>query len=418
MRGSFTPIPDVPVRSVTRDEAARYAELTQFYGAGWKQMDPLMIGVKRFALEGERMERLVIDAHLSPFAEQKYGWITSLLGPPTRVRIRPAEGDVIAVQAAVKGGLLIPSIPPHHLFLGVQDNEPLTDLRSGGLLKTLMVLQSTPGYLGAWPKPGFLDLLPLGLGGGPPDAAGYSQLPLGLWRRQWDAFSALAFDPKVLAQVTPQLAATEADNDAQIRVHVSDLSQAKLQTWVNQLTLSRAYQASVGNAKLLHALSQQLDVPRDRALAAAEALLDAKLICSLGGQYALAESPGQVALWKSDKWPGAGDPSATDPYRAPLLGWFRGVDADLTKYQDRVVVHAALDMQRKATDAQGGTAVLRQTVRRQEGTGRQEARRAATAPTRRRGAPGDDQDAARRENAAVGRPRGAKRSRWIPCSCS
>lgn len=350
-RGSFTPVPDVPVRSVTRGEAARYAELTQFYGGGWKQLDPLMIGIMRTALDGERMERLVIDAHLSPFAEQKYGKITSLLGPPTRVRIRPAEGDVITVQAAVKGGLLVPSIPPHHLFLGVQDNEPLTDLRTGGFLKTLMVLQSTPGYLGAWPKPGFLDLLPLGLGGGPPDAAGYSQLPLGVWRRQWDVFSVLAFDPQVLANVTPQLVLTEADNDAQVRVHVSDLSQAKLQTWVNQLAYSRAQQASLGNAKLLHTLSQQLAVPRDRALAAAEELLDAKLICSLGGQYALSQTPGQIALWKSDKWPGTAGRDAADAFRAPLLDWFRGLDADLTMYQDRVVVHAALDMQRKATEA-------------------------------------------------------------------
>jgi hypothetical protein len=349
-RGSMTPIPDVPLRGVTRDEAARFAELTQFYGAGWKQMDPLIVGIQRFALDRPGMERLVIDAHLSPFAEQKYGWITSLLGPPTRVRIHPAEGDIVTVQAAVKGGLLVPSIPPHHLFLGVQDNAPLADRQNGGLLQTLMVLRTTPGYLGAWPKPGFLDLLPLGLGGGPPDAYGFSQLPLGVFRRQWEAFSALAFDPKLLAEITPQLAATEAETDSQVRIHVGDVSQAKLQSWVNQLAYSRAHQASLGNAKLLHALSQQLSVPRDRALEAAEGLLDAKLICSLGGQYHLTETPGQISLWKSDKWP---DPTAGQPaaeYRAPLLAWFRGVDADLTMYDDRVVLQATLDMQRNATE--------------------------------------------------------------------
>ena len=98
-------------------------------------------------------------------------------------------------------------------------------------------------------------------------------------------------------------------------------------------------------------LSQQLSVPRDRALAAAEELLDAKLICSLGGQYALTERPSQPALWKSDKWPEPAAGPATDPYRAPLLDWFRGLDADLTMYQDRVVLHATLDMQRKATES-------------------------------------------------------------------
>jgi len=348
-RGSMTPVPDVPLQGVTRDEAARLAELAQFASTGWQQMDPMIVGIQRFALDQQGMERLVIDAHVSPFAEQKYGWVTSLLGPPTRTQIRPAEGDIITVQAAVKGGLLVPSIPPHHLFLGVQDNEPLAG-QGGGLLQSLMVLRTTPGYLGAWPKPGFLDLLPLGLGGGPPDAYGYSQLPLGVFRRQWEAFSALAFDPKLLAQVTPQLAAGEAENDAQVRLHVGDLSQARLQSWVNSLAYSRAYQASVGNAKLLHALSQQLGVPRDRALDAAEGLLDAKLLCSLGGEYRLTETPGQVALWRSDKWPDAAAGAAAGEYRAPLLVWFRGVDADLTMYNDRVVVHATLDMQRKATE--------------------------------------------------------------------
>ncbi|MCU0978227.1 MAG: hypothetical protein MUF25_03560 [Pirellulaceae bacterium] len=349
-RGGMTPIPDVPLRGVTRDEAARLAELAQFSAAGWQQMDPLIVGIQRFALDQPGMERLVIDAHVSPFAEQKYGWITSLLGPPTRTQIGPTEGDIITVQAAVKGGLLVPSIPPHHLFLGVQDSEPLSDRPGGGLLQSLLALRTTPGYLGAWPKPGFLDWLPVGLGGGPPDANGYSQLPLGVFRRQWEAFSALAFDPALLAQVTPQLAAGQAENDAQVRVRVGDVSQAKLQSWVNSLAYSRAHRASVGNAKLLHALSQQLGVPRERALDAAEELLDAKLLCSLGGEYHLTRTPGQIALWKSDQWPDASAGEPVGEYRAPLLAWFRGMHADLTMYNDRVVVHATLDMQRKATE--------------------------------------------------------------------
>jgi hypothetical protein len=74
------------------------------------------------------------------------------------------------------------------------------------------------------------------------------------------------------------------------------------------------------------------------------------LICSLGGEYALTEAPGQVALWKSDKWPEPAAGATADSFRAPLLAWFRGLEADLTMYQDRVVLRATLDMQRKATE--------------------------------------------------------------------
>jgi hypothetical protein len=346
-RGSFVPIPDVELQTVTRDEASRFLQQSQFYGDTWQQMDPLMVGVKRYALDDKGKERVVIDAHVSPFAEEKYGWIMSLLGPPTYIRIKPARGDIITAQAVVKGGLLLPGIPLHHLFVGVQDNDPLTDLQPDSLLKTLMILRTTPGYLGAWPKPGFLDLLPFGLGGGPPDAYGYSQLPLGIWRRQWEGFSALALDGNLLARVTPDLVPEETEDGAQIRAHVGDLSQAKLQTWVNQMAYSRAYRASLGNARLLHALSQQLGVPREQSLVVAESLLDALVVCTLGGGYRLSEQPGQASLWKSTAWPKPPTQGVPADYQAPLLGWFRGLDASLTKHPDRIVVHAQFDMQRK-----------------------------------------------------------------------
>lgn len=344
-RGSLTPIPDVPLGGVTRDEAARFAELTRYAAENWRQMDPLIVGIQRFAMDRQGRERLVIDAQLSPFAEQKYGWLTSLLDRPTRVQVQPAEGDLISLQAAVKGGLLMPSIPPHHLFLGVQDAAVPASAPGGGWLQTLQLLRGTPGYLGAWPKPGFLDLLPWGLGGSPPDAWGYSQLPLGVYRRQWDAFSALAFDPRLLADVTPQLAVVEAEDEAQVRVRIGDVSQAQLQGWVNSLAYARARQASHGNVKLLHALSQQLGVPREQALEVAEDLLDAELVCTLGGEYRLTQAPEQLALWQSDRGPDA----ATDEYLAPLLTWFRGLAADLTMQHDMLVLHATLDMQRKPT---------------------------------------------------------------------
>ncbi len=346
-RGSFTPIPDIELNGITRTEAERLNQQAQFFGDSWPQMDPLMIGVKRYALDDQGKERIIIDANVSPFAEEKYGWIMSILGPPTSKRITPAPGDIISAQASVRGGMFMPSVPLHHLFVGIQDSEPLTDLNPTGLLKTLKILQTTPGYLGAWPKVGFLDLLPLQLVSSQVDAAGFSQLPLGVWRRQWDAFSALSMDPNLLARVTPHIVPEQAEDDAQIRIHVGDLSQAKLQTWVNNLAYYRASQASMGNAKLLHTLSQQLSVPRPEALQVAQYLLDAKLVCSLNGRYYLDQQPGEIGLWKSDRWtdpPGLGRPA---DYSAPVLEWFRGMEFSLTKYGDRVVVHAQLDMQRK-----------------------------------------------------------------------
>ena len=257
-----------------------------------------MVAVKRFALEGERMERIAIDAHVSPLEDGKYGRYLTILGPASDQRMRAVDGDMVSIEANVRGGLLMPSVPPHHLFVGIQDTVPAVDLKSKGLIKTLRLLQTTPGYLGGWPKPGFLDMLPLGLGGGPPDAQGYSQLLLGLWRRQFNDYSVLSFDRGLLEYVSPRLGLEPAEQPAQARIRVGDLAHAQLRPWVSSLYYDRALQTSLGNIRLMHLLSQQLGVPQSEAKNLAESLFDSTLACSLGGKYELQRVAG-MPLWNS-----------------------------------------------------------------------------------------------------------------------
>jgi hypothetical protein len=250
-RGTFTPIPDVPIAGITRGETARLDALRTTLAREWRRMDPLVAGIQRYALDQPDRERIVIDGNISPIDESKYGWVISLLGPPTRQMITASEDDVIAVQAVLRGGLLSPSIPPHHMFLGIQDIPPLAAVPPSGLLQTYNLLRSTPGYLGAWPRPGFLDILPWNLGGTVPDPDGFSRLPLGLWRRQGAGFSVLSFDPVLLAEVTPQLRVVEGETEAQIRIRAGDLSTSKIQPWITGLYYQRALTASAGPMPLI-----------------------------------------------------------------------------------------------------------------------------------------------------------------------
>lgn len=347
-RGTFLPIPDVKIDAITAGEAARLAALNGQLAQQWRRMDPVLVGIQRFALDEQGRERVVIDANMLPVDELKYGSVLSLIGPPTRQMITTAESDVIAAQAVLRGGLLAGSIPPHHMFLGVQDIAPLTQAAPSGLLQTLNLLRSTPGYLGSWPRAGFLDLLPFNLGGSTPDPNGFSRLPFGLWRRQGAGFSVLSFDPQLLADVTPQLRTTEAENEAQIRVHVQDLSQSKVQPWITNLYYQRGLAASAGNSRFLTELNQQLHVPMDQTLEFAEELLDGELICALGGKYELVEDlNGGRRTWQSTAWANRRLDAVPEDFEAPLLKWFRGLDAHLTKQGDQMIAHIELDMQRK-----------------------------------------------------------------------
>ncbi|MGD9853462.1 MAG: hypothetical protein AB7U20_00780 [Planctomycetaceae bacterium] len=347
MPGGFSsPIPDVPIAAVTRTEAANLHRSAEYFRSQWPQMDPLMIGVKRYALPGERMERVVIDGNVSPFVEDKYGWLLSLIGPPTDVAIQSNPADVMTLQLSLQGGLRWPNIPAHQLFLGVQDSPAGGELIPAGRLQLLSLLRTTPGYLGAWPKLGLIDLLPLGP---PPDVAGFSQLPFGLWRWQGGGFSVLAFQRDVLADAAAHLQPAPTENPAQIRLRVSDLRQSQLANWVTTMNYSRAFQASLGNAHLLHSLSQQFRIPREQTLDLANSLLDTQLVCTLGGTYAVDQGSG-TSFWRSTAWPVDGRLPAD--YQAPLLEWFRGASVDVTKTGPELILHAEIDMERKEREPQ------------------------------------------------------------------
>lgn len=344
-RGSYTPIPDMKLGALTRREAARLAQLGEYLETQWPGMDPLMVGIRRFKLNDQGLERIHIEANASPFDEKKYGWLTSMIGPPATARVLPAPGDVIHLQAFLQGTPLDASAPPYHMFLGVQDHLPLGELKTDSLIQILRVLRTTPGYLGAWPRPGSLDRLPLGLGGRP-DEFGFARMPFGIWRRTLGPWSALSFDPQLLANVTEQLEVEDTDNPAQMRIHVGDVGQTKLSAWVDAMYYERARQTSVANAALLQHVVQQFRVTPAKARTVVEEIIDGRLVDVLGGEYAPVTYRDGAILWQSDAWPReVGRPPAE--YRAPLLEWFRGLDADLTKSEGRLAVRAQLDMQRK-----------------------------------------------------------------------
>ena len=211
------------------------------------------------------------------------------------------------------------------------------------LLRVLQVLRTAPAYLGAWPKMGLLDLIPLGRPEAR-DAAGFARLPFGLWRYDSPAgFSMLGFEPQVLDAASRELQVEQAANDAQIRVHIVDVSQSQIKTWFAALDFQRAYQTSVGNTRLLHAFTEQFGVPPHQALETAEKMLGVDLICALGGEYQRFSEAAGTEYWGSTHWPSLRDDgSQPGQFAAPIMAWFRGLDAEVTLRDDRATGHAVL----------------------------------------------------------------------------
>jgi hypothetical protein len=344
-RGFFLPVPDVDVQAVSPAELNRCQTQTDYYAQHWQQMDPLLVAIKRYALDEPRMERITFDAIVSPLDDTKYGWYLSLLGEPTQHRLVPPAGNVVSIEAALAGGLLFPGVPPHTLFLGLQDQSALRDPMNE-VPRFLQIVRTLPGYLGAWPKPGFLDMLP-GRAAGPPGVEGMTQLLLGIWRWQGRGFSVLSMDPTILEQVERQIGFEQADELAQIRAHVGDLSKARFRSWIDSWGYYRGRDGSEANARFLGMLTQQLGVAPADAWKVGEQLLDARLVCPLGGTYEL--TGGEAASWKSTALTNeARERQVPADYIAPVLTWFRGLEAQVLRTPDRLVIRGHVDMQRKA----------------------------------------------------------------------
>ncbi len=348
-RGSFLPIADVEVSEVSEFEATDYQEQARFYQQDWKQTDPLVVGLRRFATPGiEERERIALEAYVAPFGRDKYGWFSSFLAPPVQSQVQLPQDDVANLQVHLAGSDSPRSYTPDHvLFLGFKDMNPPQPGELKGLIQILRTLKQTPAYLGAWPLPGYLDRLPLGMGGGPPDYLGFSKLLIGMWRWQGDGFSVLSFDRSILEQCVHQLGMVPATDPAQVRLHVKDLAGSRLSSWINTFWYRRGLATSRGNALLLDAVHQQLRVPQKDALVATERLLDCKLQCPLGGQYQIEGN--ELGVWYSTAWPAVLNVKtalATEGYLAPWLEWFKGGDIHLTQLPDKLVLVGQLDLQK------------------------------------------------------------------------
>jgi hypothetical protein len=359
--GSFVPVPDMPLGSVTRSEAAAYEKFAESFQSQVGRMDPIVAAVKQLGIENDR-ERVQFAARMLPLAPRHYSLAMRLLGPAEKQRLAPVPSDMLTVEAVVSGNILslvqsfIPAVGPqpggpYHLLLGVRNVDAPYDLRDGQLELRGGLLGSVPFYLAAWPNPGILGLLGLGRSDSPRDPDGYGQTRM-MWERQMGPLTVAAPRREVLADVAPQLKIVDAARPAQLWLHVGDVTESKLTQFSNSLGYSRARSITLGNTHFLHLLTTQLGVAPEEALSVAERLLQAKLISPVGGKYDLVKPKEEFPFWTSTALAtdGRGGPLGAVPegFHSPPLDWFRGLDAELAVEQAKLSLDAEILMQRQA----------------------------------------------------------------------
>lgn len=351
-RGYFLPIADVPLESVSVREADDYAQRASYFSSRWQRMDPMIVALRRESIpEGTLVK---IDAKVAPFGEDKYGWVFSMLGPPMESIVQGQDSDVVSVQASLKGGMLLPLTPPHRLFFTLENRGPTTEGPPENLLDWFQVARSAPGYIGASPKPGFLDMIPLGLGA-QPDAEGFTHSLLGVWRWQGADMSLLSFDQGRLRSAASGMHYVPLAEPAHVYAKLGEIGESELRPWIEQAVYLRARDTTMGNLRLLGQVSRQLKVPVEDALTETQEILDVTLRCSLDGEYQLVTPEGLFPRWRSTHL----DPLQDEALHRPsvhVLDWLHSAEVALRKDESQVVLWGDLKI-RETSEEPSGEAV-------------------------------------------------------------
>ena len=373
-RGTFLPLADESIENVTGEESRWYADIAAAYSRDYPSLDPIFVGVRREAVrrsgsvqrlasEGadarvdeddtgeilEGRERLLIHAEIAPWQREQYGWWAEQLGPPTDVTMQFAPDDIIRVQAHVASESLG---PPTHMFVGIKDTVPPDPEQIDGLLDKYRAIKQVPGYLGAWPQPGALDRLPLGIGRGQPVGPNLTRLIGGVFRYTGGGFSILSFDPQILSTALPHLAAVQADREIQLQIEVGNVVGSQLEAWINQQLYERSKDSCRNTLQLLQTVTTQLHVPPSQTINAVERIFDQTPVRCLDGKLVYDDAR-QHWVAAGSQPVGSGDAVtqqalpviAPASYRAPILKWFRGGQAALTEAPNRLILDAEVDLE-------------------------------------------------------------------------
>jgi hypothetical protein len=337
--GALVPVPDVPITSVSAAEARDYNEFSRAFREHWGRMDPVLVALRREALPQNR-EQITIEAQFNPFDAKHYETLGQWFGPADDRQMAPVRGNILQFEAVMK---------QQRIFGGLRDVALPVQWGDARTLHLTRLRDAAVGYLGTTGELGIFGFLERPIPW-PADPRGEPVGPLGLVRQRAGEFTVFSLHPQVLAEVMPQLQFQPAPRPAQVRAGIGDVTTAQIAQFANNLGYTRTLDTSRGNLRLLHALEQQLHLPAAHAKDAAEYLLDAKLVCPLGGQYVLRESPQTVTRWTStaiESLDGRRMPVAAAPpgYLAPPLNWFRGLTFEGAMDEQRLRVYLDVVMQ-------------------------------------------------------------------------
>jgi hypothetical protein len=369
--GSFLPVPDVPIDKATSTEVSSYRHFVSQYNRQWGRIDPVTVTLSKQAdLQDEGIHKIGLEILVTPYAKMRYSLLNRHLAGPSQQQLVRSESDLLSVQAAVRSDR---SNKPHLLSIGLRDDavafeidqgevqllgeaENATFAKSRGYLAitppSLDVLRTLASVLlkdQARPIPvvgqlGPARKVPLilppstpivwqvgyyfgwAVRNAPPGAIGAAKY-LSLIESRDDLMvvsETEALREKVFANSEQE----RVDDPAKIRVRMRSLQDASVEPYIQAYTYLDSRRASAQNSRLLNEWTDWFRLPAEHSRGTVESLLNARIVCPLGGDYSCEDLGGRL-VWSGTAWQKASLREINeipDDWKFPFLDWLRGLD--------------------------------------------------------------------------------------------
>ena len=347
--GTFLPIADVPVDSISTIESETWARFANHHVGNWAAIDPVMARIRRKKVpDRPDSERLIVDARVSPLQRRNATVLMGLLGESRARQFTPADDAIISAEAIVNGRWTATNVDSH-VRLTVADGDHVEPVFSTRLLELLRLVKQIPMTTVVQPAEAAFDRRWWRRDPSNPDNEKFYG-PLGLIGQQFENYGAMAFDDSLLNDLPPTIETKTTKYPGQLWLNVKELGDCSLTDAVKGIAAVRATEGSLRNAQVFHQWTTLLGLPAAEGPELTKRLVGMTPVCPLDGEYALTLQ-GDCEHWRSTAW---GDElshlSDIQSYSPALLNWFHGLDARLLVNVDGMELHADVMVEFKEDD--------------------------------------------------------------------
>jgi hypothetical protein len=341
--GTFLPVPDVELGQCTPSEVLAYNRFAADYSGTWRRMDPVLIGIRRQEVAEKQCERIAIDVHITPYANQVYSGLEFWIRTSKQQFLRPAN-QVLVLQGNVLG---------EDCMFGIRNLKFPVNVRDGEVSNPIPVAsQDDPSWmaLAVQPKgtaPTFVESLFAGRDA-VRDQEGFAQLsnvstPWGTskpWSLRRDGTEVIAPLKETAAEVLPQIKRVDAPRPARLRLWIGDVGRSRYAELVRAEAYLSAARASRSTSEFCRLLASRLDLTEEQVVPLAEEILGGSLACPLGGKFAPPSYRSTSRTWNEM----AEINSVPADFRVPALDAFAELSLDFDLDRTSLMSHIELEL--------------------------------------------------------------------------